>query len=170
MQFYHPDQGYITINGVDITQYDIRTGVFKGTITENIQLNLPSEQIENASKLAKAYDFIISNQFEKTQITQKGTDKQRGQGFQRQVGPKGTQISGGQKQRIILARAILRNHNILLLDEAKSTLDTTSEHLVQDSINKLMQSKTTIAIAHRISTIQVFCFESKYRIQMLFMF
>ncbi|CAD8206584.1 unnamed protein product [Paramecium octaurelia] len=169
MQFYQPDQGCITINGIDITQYDIRylrrqfgivsqePVLFNGTISENIQYNLPNittEQIENASKLAKAYDFIISNQFEETQITQKGTDKQRGQGFQRQVGPKGTQISGGQKQRIALARAILRNSNILLLDEATSALDTTSEHLVQDSINKLMQGKTTIAIAHRISTIK----------------
>ncbi|CAD8124583.1 unnamed protein product [Paramecium sonneborni] len=169
MRFYEPDQGVITINGIDITDYDIRyirrqfgivsqePVLFNGTIKENIQYNLPqitNEQIENAAKRANAYDFIIKNQFEETQIEQKGNEKQRGQGFDRQVGPKGAQISGGQKQRIAIARAILRDSNLLLLDEATSALDAASEQLVQDSLNKLMEGKTTVAIAHRISTIK----------------
>ncbi|CAD8176907.1 unnamed protein product [Paramecium pentaurelia] len=169
MRFYEPDQGIITINGIDITDYDIRyirrqfgivsqePVLFNGTIRENIQYNLPSitiEQIENASKRANAYDFITKNQFEETQVEQKGNEKQRGQGFERQVGPKGAQISGGQKQRIAIARAILRDSNLLLLDEATSALDAASEQLVQDSLNKLMEGKTTVAIAHRISTIK----------------
>ncbi|CAD8161006.1 unnamed protein product [Paramecium pentaurelia] len=169
MRFYEPDQGIITINGIDINDYDIRyirrqfaivsqePVLFNGTIRENIQYNLTSinmEQIENAAKTANAYDFIIKNQFEEAQVEEKGNEKQRGQGFQRQVGPKGTQISGGQKQRIAIARAILRDSNILLLDEATSALDAASEQLVQDSLNKLMEGKTTVAIAHRISTIK----------------
>ncbi|CAK64833.1 unnamed protein product (macronuclear) [Paramecium tetraurelia] len=169
MRFYEPDQGVITINGIDITDYDIRyirrqfgivsqePVLFNGTIKENIQYNLQAitmEQIENASKKANAYDFVTKNQFEETQAEQKGTEQQRGTGFDRQVGPKGAQISGGQKQRIAIARAILRDSNLLLLDEATSALDAASEQLVQDSLNKLMEGKTTVAIAHRISTIK----------------
>ncbi|CAD8092756.1 unnamed protein product [Paramecium primaurelia] len=169
MRFYEPDQGIITINGIDITDYDIRylrrqfgivsqePVLFNGTIKDNIKYNISQatmEQIENAAKKANAYDFILNNQFEETQAEQKGNEQQRGQCFDRQVGPKGTQISGGQKQRIAIARAVLRDCNLLLLDEATSALDAESEQLVQNSLNQLMQGKTTIAIAHRISTIK----------------
>ncbi|CAD8210772.1 unnamed protein product [Paramecium pentaurelia] len=157
MRFYEPDQGVITINNIDINDYDIKylrnqfgivsqePVLFNATIKENIQYNLESatiEEIKSAAKKANAYDFIISNFFDEKS------------GFSRQVGPKGSQISGGQKQRIAIARVILRNPNFLLLDEPTSALDAASEQLVSESLQNFTQNKTTISIAHRISTIQ----------------
>jgi len=77
-----------------------------------------------------------------------------GTGFQRQVGPKGSQISGGQKQRIAIARAILKKPTVLLLDEATSALDTQNEEIVQKSLDRIMKGKTSLSIAHRLSTIK----------------
>jgi len=87
-------------------------------------------------------------------IDNKPDDKNMGSGFQRQVGPKGSQISGGQKQRIAIARALLNKPNVLLLDEATSALDSQNEKIVQDSLDYIMKGKTSIVVAHRISTIK----------------
>jgi len=83
-----------------------------------------------------------------------GSEKTQGQGFKRQVGAKGSQLSGGQKQRIAIARAILKNPSILILDEATSALDAQNEKIVQESLDKIMEGKTSVVVAHRISTIR----------------
>ncbi|KAL4491483.1 hypothetical protein ABPG72_008139 [Tetrahymena utriculariae] len=107
--------------------------------------------MEAASK-ANALNFIQNNQF---QLNDRQTNiVNYGQGFERLVGPKGSQHSGGQKQRIAIARAIARNRNILLLDEATSVLDPESEKSVQEVLNNIMQEKTSLSVAHRISTIK----------------
>ncbi len=87
-------------------------------------------------------------------INHDGDDKAQGSGFQRLVGPKGSQLSGGQKQRIAIARAILKNPSILILDEATSALDAQNEKVVQESLDKIMVNKTSVVVAHRISTIK----------------
>lgn len=84
----------------------------------------------------------------------KSEDKDLGSGFQRKVGAKGSQISGGQKQRIAIARALLRNPKIMLFDEATSALDPNGERIVQDAIDKVMANRTSLTVAHRISTIK----------------
>ena len=90
----------------------------------------------------------------KTKKEEEEQNKNSGTGFDRQVGSKGGQISGGQKQRIAIARAIIKNPKILLLDEATSALDTQNEAIVQESLNNLMIGKTSVVIAHRISTVK----------------
>lgn len=94
--------------------------------------------VEQAAKVANAYDFIV-----------KKTNK-----FKSNIGDRGSKLSGGERQRLTIARAILKNAPILILDEATSSLDTESERLVQDAINKMMANRTTIVIAHRLSTIR----------------
>ena len=96
------------------------------------------EEIIEASKIANAYDFIMQTENE----------------FETNIGEKGDKLSGGQKQRISIARAILKNPDLLILDEATSSLDTESEKLVQDALKKLMKERTTLVIAHRLSTIK----------------
>ena len=91
-----------------------------------------------AARVANAYDFIMATE----------------QGFQTNIGDRGMKLSGGQRQRISIARAVLRNPEILILDEATSALDTESERLVQDSLSSLLQGRTSLVIAHRLSTIQ----------------
>jgi len=95
-------------------------------------------EIIEASKIANAYDFIMKTENE----------------FETNIGEKGDKLSGGQKQRISIARAILKNPDLLILDEATSSLDTESEKLVQDALKKLMKERTTLVIAHRLSTIK----------------
>ncbi|XP_051812258.1 ATP-binding cassette, sub-family B (MDR/TAP), member 4 isoform X1 [Acanthochromis polyacanthus] len=152
-RFYDPQEGAVYIDGHDIRSLNVRylremIGVvsqepilFATTITENIRYGRPDvtqEEIEQAAKEANAYDFIMNL-----------PDK-----FETLVGDRGTQMSGGQKQRIAIARALVRNPKILLLDEATSALDAESETVVQAALDKVQQGRTTIIVAHRLSTIR----------------
>ena len=114
--------------------------LFGGTVKENIlygKLNASEEELEEAARKANAHDFIV--ELEK--------------GYETIVGEKGTKLSGGERQRIAIARAILKDPKILVLDEATSSLDNRSESLIQDAIETLMQNRTTFIVAHRLSTI-----------------
>ncbi|MBO7396893.1 MAG: ATP-binding cassette domain-containing protein, partial [Bacteroidales bacterium] len=111
------------------------------TIFNNIALGVEGateEQVIAAAKIANAHDFIMEKEG----------------GYQFKIGDRGAKLSGGQRQRLSIARAILKNPPILILDEATASLDTESERLVQDALDRLMSSRTTIAIAHRLSTIK----------------
>lgn len=151
--FYQPQGGDIQIEGQSIAQQTLEeirermayvpqdAFLFAGTVMENIRMGRESatdEEVIQAAKMANAHDFIV--EFEK--------------GYETLVGERGTHLSGGQRQRIAIARAILKDAPILLLDEATSSLDSESEHLVQEALEKLMVGRTTIVIAHRLSTIQ----------------
>lgn len=153
MRLYEPEKGIITIDGQDIikvTQTSLRRNIgivfqdpslFSGTIKENISYANPTASealIVKAAKAANAHNFI--SKFDK--------------GYDTEIGERGLKLSGGQKQRIAIARAILKNAPIIILDEATSSLDSKSEQLVQEALEKLMKGKTTIIIAHRLSTIQ----------------
>ncbi len=152
--FYEPSKGCITFDGIDSSTLDYRSiresiaiveqepVLFSGTIAENIGYALHKpltrlDEIRHAAEMANAHDFIAN--FPK--------------GYHTAVGEKGVQLSGGQKQRIAIARAVIKNPKILILDEATSALDSENELLVQDALNKLMQGRTTIIIAHRYSTV-----------------
>jgi subfamily B ATP-binding cassette protein MsbA len=151
-RFYDPQQGRILIDGVDIrtatlkslrSQIGIVTQeavIFPGTIAENIAYGNPAakrEDIEAAAKRAFAHDFIL----------------EKPEGYDTPLGEMGGQLSGGQRQRINIARAILRQTPILILDEATSQVDAESEHLIQQAIESIMHERTTFVIAHRFSTI-----------------
>lgn len=153
MRFYEPQSGSIFVDGqniADITQKSLRHNIgavfqdpalFSGTIRENIAYAKPNAQpkdIEIASRAANAHDFIIG--FE--------------DGYETEIGERGLKLSGGQKQRIAIARAILKDAPILILDEATSSLDSKSEQMVQEALERLMKGRTTIIVAHRLSTIQ----------------
>ena len=152
-RFYDIQEGIISVDDIDIKNIkisDLRNlmGVvsqesilFNDSIYNNIKMGDPSaskEEIIEAAKIANAYNFIM------------GTEHQ----FETNIGEKGDKLSGGQKQRISIARAVLKNPDFLILDEATSSLDTESEKLVQDAMKKLMKERTTLVIAHRLSTIQ----------------
>uniref|UniRef100_A0A8D3DH01 ATP-binding cassette, sub-family B (MDR/TAP), member 4 n=1 Tax=Scophthalmus maximus TaxID=52904 RepID=A0A8D3DH01_SCOMX len=153
-RFYDPLEGSVCVDGHDIRSLNVRylremIGVvsqepilFATTIAENIRygrLDVTQQQIEQAAKEANAYDFIMNLPNQK---------------FETQVGDRGTQMSGGQKQRIAIARALARNPKILLLDEATSALDAESETIVQAALDKVRLGRTTIVVAHRLSTIR----------------
>ncbi len=153
MRFYEPTSGELVVDGraaVDYTLLDFRSSVaivpqdvilFGGTIAENIAYGNPDvgeERIREAARLANAADFIESFP----------------EGYQTVVGERGVQLSGGQRQRIAIARAIVKDPAILILDEATSSLDSESERLVQDALDKVMKNRTTLVIAHRLSTIR----------------
>ncbi|MBR8828870.1 MAG: ABC transporter ATP-binding protein/permease [Gomphosphaeria aponina SAG 52.96 = DSM 107014] len=152
-RFYDPTEGRITIDGKDIREYDLKTlrkamGVvsqdtflFNNSVRYNIAYgleNVSEAEIITAAKRANADEFI--------QALPKGLDTE--------IGDRGVLLSGGQRQRIAIARALLRNPQILIFDEATSALDTFSEKLVQQAINEVCNQRTTIVIAHRLSTIQ----------------
>lgn len=152
-RFYDPTDGRITIDGKDLRHVNLEswyrlialvpqeTILFGGTIRDNIRYgNMAANEaaVLEASKAAHAHDFITSLP----------------DGYQTLVGEKGINLSGGQRQRIAIARAILKNPRILLLDEATSSLDTESERLVQEALQRLMEGRTTFVVAHRLSTIQ----------------
>lgn len=151
--FHQPTLGKITIDGIDLREVSSKsirsligmvnqdTILFHDTIRNNIAFGKPEAtdaEIEAAARIANAHDFILETEG----------------GYQTQIGDRGARLSGGQRQRICIARAVLQNPPILLLDEATSSLDTESEHLVQDALQKLMENRTTLVIAHRLSTIQ----------------
>ncbi|MEG0467979.1 MAG: ABC transporter ATP-binding protein [Mucinivorans sp.] len=152
-RFYDPQTGVVKLDGRDLRDYKIEsirsymgivsqeTILFNDTIEGNIRMgNLaaPYEAVVEAARVANALEFI-----EQTDL-----------GFQTNIGDRGTKLSGGQRQRLSIARAVLRNPEILILDEATSALDTESERLVQDSLSKLLSGRTSLVIAHRLSTIQ----------------
>ena len=152
-RFHDTTEGGIYIDGINVREYrldDLRRlmGVvgqdpilFNDTIYSNITLGTggaTKEQVEEAARIAHAHDFIM----------------QKAEGYQTIVGDRGSKLSGGERQRITIARAVLKNPPILILDEATSSLDTESERMVQDAINLLMQNRTCIVIAHRLSTVK----------------
>jgi ABC-type multidrug transport system, ATPase and permease components len=152
-RFHDVTEGELLIDGVNIKEYkiyDVRRlmGVvgqdpilFNDTIYNNITLGtggVNQQQVEEAATIAHAENFIAA----------------KSEGYQTSVGDRGAKLSGGERQRITIARAVLKNPPILVLDEATSSLDTQSERVVQDAINKLMQNRTCIVIAHRLSTVQ----------------
>ncbi|XP_062106749.1 ABC transporter B family member 15-like isoform X2 [Humulus lupulus] len=153
-RFYDPLKGVVKINGRDIRSYHLRSlrkhvalvsqepTLFAGTIKENITYGasdmLSEAEIIEAAKAANAHDFISALK----------------EGFETWCGDRGVQLSGGQKQRIAIARAILKNPAILLLDEATSALDSQSEKVVQDALERVMIGRTSVVVAHRLSTIQ----------------
>jgi subfamily B ATP-binding cassette protein MsbA len=115
--------------------------LFNDTIASNIALGAPTAEadaIQEAASVANAHSFIV----------------QKEQGYETNIGDRGSKLSGGEKQRVTIARALLKNPPILILDEATSSLDTESERLVQDAINHMMKNRTSIVIAHRLSTIR----------------
>jgi subfamily B ATP-binding cassette protein MsbA len=145
--------GSVTIDDVDIKDIEINslrrlmgivsqeTILFNDTIGSNIKYGLQSvsdKRLEVAAKNANALDFI----------------KEQPEGFETIIGEKGVRLSGGQRQRIAIARGILKNPPILILDEATSSLDTESEHLVQTAIDNLMADRTVLVIAHRLTTVE----------------
>ncbi len=153
-RFYDPTKGAVLLDGVDLRRLKVAslrstiaivpqdTMLFSGTVRENIlygDLNADEEAMIAAAKAANAHDFILALP----------------KGYDTLVGERGIKLSGGQRQRIAIARAILKNPRILLLDEATSSLDSESEGLVQEALGRLMQGRTTIIIAHRLSTVQV---------------
>jgi ATP-binding cassette, subfamily B, bacterial MsbA len=153
-RFYDPSGGQVRMDGInvrDVTQASLReqigivpqeTLLFGGTIRENIRygrLNASEAEIIAAAKTANAHDFIMELPDRYDTI----------------VGERGIRLSGGQRQRVAIARAVLKDPRVLLMDEATSSLDSESEHLVQDALARLMQNRTTVIIAHRLSTIKI---------------
>jgi subfamily B ATP-binding cassette protein MsbA len=153
-RFIDPDRGTVLIDGIDLRDVNIRDlrhlmGIvsqqailFNDTFHNNISFALDEEadeeSVQRAASIANAHEFVMETPG----------------GYQNTVGEGGNKLSGGQRQRISIARAIMANPPILILDEATSSLDTESERLVQDAMLKLMENRTSIIIAHRLSTIQ----------------
>lgn len=152
-RFYDSDEGTITIDGTSIqqiSQSDLRkqigvvlqeTFLFDGTIAENIAYSKPDatkEEIMRAAKIANAHDFIV----------------QLPDGYDTRVGERGHKLSGGEKQRVSIARAIIHDPRILILDEATASVDTVTERQIQEAISRLVKGRTTFAIAHRLSTLR----------------
>jgi subfamily B ATP-binding cassette protein MsbA len=152
-RFYDVTDGVVLVDGVDVRQQDLHemrvqmaavpqeVQLFSGSIAENLRLAKPDatdEDLEAAAAAANAHDFIVGFP----------------DGYDTLVGERGVQLSGGQRQRVAIARALLADPRILILDEATSSLDAESEALVQDALERLMEGRTTIVIAHRLSTVR----------------
>jgi subfamily B ATP-binding cassette protein MsbA len=152
-RFYDPNSGTIRIDGVDVRDYKLQgirdqigfvlqdTGLFRGTVRENIAYGRPDateDEIIQAAKIASAHEFIA----------------RMPQGYDTQLGDRGLTLSGGERQRIGIARALIRNSPILILDEPTAALDTESEKVVIEALERLMKGRTVITIAHRLSTIR----------------
>ncbi|MGV0911195.1 ABC transporter ATP-binding protein [Martelella sp. FOR1707] len=152
MRMFDPDEGSVTVNGLDLRQVSFEslrahmsyvgqdTFLFNGTVRDNLELGrqgATEEEIIEAAKAAHAHDFIMN----------------MNNGYDSLVGENGGNLSGGQKQRLAIARAMLRDADILILDEATSALDSYAESLVQDALKRLTKDRTTIVIAHRLATI-----------------
>ena len=152
-RYYDVQEGEVLIDGInvkDLAVHDLRQLIgnvnqeailFNASFKDNIRFgktDATDEEIANAAKIANAYEFITKSE----------------KGFDTNIGDRGGRLSGGQRQRISIARALLKNPPILILDEATSALDTESERLVQDALEKLMKTRTTVAVAHRLSTIK----------------
>ena len=152
-RYYDVQEGEVLIDGINVKDlgiHDLRQLIgnvnqeailfndsFRGNITFGVE-SATQEQIEQAARIANAHEFIMQTE----------------QGYDTNSGDRGGRLSGGQRQRVSIARAILKNPPILILDEATSALDTESERLVQDALERLMKSRTTVAISHRLSTIK----------------
>ena len=152
-RFYDVQKGSVTIDGIDVRDvrtYDLRALMgnvnqeailFNDTFYNNITFGVENptmEEVIAAAKIANAHDFIMASE----------------SGYETNIGDRGSKLSGGQRQRVSIARAILKNPPILILDEATSALDTESEKLVQEAIDNLMKNRTSIVVAHRLSTIK----------------
>ena len=152
-RYYDVQEGEVLIDGInvkDLAVHDLRQLIgnvnqeailFNASFKDNIRFgktDASDEDIANAAKIANAYEFITKSEH----------------GFDTNIGDRGGRLSGGQRQRVSIARAILKNPPILILDEATSALDTESERLVQDALERLMKTRTTVAVAHRLSTIK----------------
>ncbi len=152
-RFYDPQKGSISIDGSDLRKVSVKslrrqlgivtqeTVLFNETVLANISYGkdeVPMDDVINSAKMANAHDFI----------------EKMPEGYNTLIGEKGVRLSGGQKQRLSIARAILKNPDILILDEATSALDSESERLVQEAINRLMENRTVLVVAHRLSTIR----------------
>ena len=146
------DSGSVSINGIDVRDFDLaylRTHIgvvtqdaylFNGTIRENLlyaKQDATLQELESACKLANIYEFVASQEL----------------GFDTLVGNRGLKLSGGEKQRLSLARVVLKDPKILVLDEATSSLDSISENAIQNALERVMANRTSIVIAHRLSTI-----------------
>jgi subfamily B ATP-binding cassette protein MsbA len=152
-RFYTPTAGRVLLDGVDTREIELgslrglmgivtqETILFNDTVRSNIAYGMeacPQEELERAARVANAHEFIA----------------RLPHGYDTVIGDRGVQLSGGQRQRLAIARALLRDPQILIFDEATSALDTESERLVQEAIDRLLQGRTTFVIAHRLSTIQ----------------
>ncbi len=152
-RFYDVTEGQILLDGVDIKDYRLESlrsfmGIvsqevvlFNDTIEQNIRLGDTASafsEVEAAARVANAHDFIMETE----------------SGYATNIGDRGTKLSGGQRQRLSIARAVLRDPQLLILDEATSALDTESERLVQDALSSILTGRTSLVIAHRLSTIQ----------------
>lgn len=152
-RFHDVSSGEVLVDGINIKDYSLQSVrslmsivtqepiLFNDSIANNIRLGKPGasdEEVVQAAKVANAHHFIL----------------QKENGYETNIGDRGNKLSGGERQRLTIARAVLKNPPILILDEATSSLDTESERLVQDAINNMMQNRTSIVIAHRLSTIR----------------
>jgi subfamily B ATP-binding cassette protein MsbA len=152
-RFHDVTSGELLIDGINIKEYSLYSLrslmsivtqepiLFNDSISNNIKLgkeDATEEEITEAAKVANAHNFIV----------------QKENGYDTNIGDRGSKLSGGERQRLTIARAVVKNPPILILDEATSSLDTESERLVQDAINNMMQNRTSIVIAHRLSTIR----------------